>query len=192
MSPIRISLVTTALLTLLGACTDPPTAPGRDFAPRALVGISVVPDPTLVTFNSASCSLASALIGTANCSWNISNPDANTLNLAAEIDLTATYNCVNPHNSRIASAEQRELSTLIQQFSVSATTLLGSNVPIPPPFLPVNNTGKFKKENACKGNQIVQGLSYQISYWRISVITVGGVQRVGCFASDNREGCFTS
>ena len=49
-----------------------------------------------------------------------------------------------------------------------------------------------KKENACKGNQIVQALSYQISYWRISVITVGGVQRVSCFASDNREACFTS
>ena len=172
-----------------GACQDSPTAP----ASRASdVSFLIVPDPTLVTFNSASCTLTNATAGFVSCSWNISNPAETVLNLSVQAILTASYDCVNPNNGRIASSEQRELSTLTQQSGASAPTLTGTNVALPPTFLPTDNRGKLKKENACKGNQEVQSLSYSLTYWSVSVIAVGGTLRQSCFASDNREGCFTS
>jgi hypothetical protein len=177
-------------MMLAAACTDSPAAPASSISTD--VSFVIVPDPTLVTFNSASCTLTSASAGFVSCSWNISNPAETVLNLNVQAILTALYDCVNPHNGRIASSEQRNLSTLVQQFSVSSATLTGTNVPLPPTFLPTNLTGKFKKENACKGNQVVQSLSYSLEYWSVSVITVGTAIRQSCFASDNREGCFTS
>ena len=173
-----------------GACQDSPTAPASPASSD--VSFLIVPDPTLVTFNSASCTLTNATAGFVSCGWNISNPAATTLNLNVQAILTASYDCVNPHNGRIASSEQRELSTLRQFFSVSSTTLAEASLALPPTFLPTQNTGKFKKENACKGNQEVQSLTYSLTYWSVSVITVGGTLRQSCFASDNREGCFTS
>jgi hypothetical protein len=187
---IRRAVLLLATSGLLTACQDSPTGLRRseEAAPRLLI----VPDPTLVTFNSASCTLTSASAGFVACSWNISNPAETLLNLNVQAILTASYDCVNPHNGRIASSELRDLSTLVQQFSVSSATLTGTDVSLPPTFLPTENTGKFKKENACKGNQVVQNLSYSIAYWSVSVITVGGTLRQSCFASDNRDGCFTS
>jgi hypothetical protein len=185
----RVLIVLSAAIVVT-ACQDSPTAPASP-APSD-VSFLIVPDPTLVTFNSASCTLTNASAGFVSCSWNISNPAATLLNLNVQAILTASYDCVNPHNGRIQSSEQRELPTLRQFFSVASTTITGDNIALPPTFLPTDNTGRFKKENACKGNQVVQSLIYSLTYWQISVITVGGTLRQSCIASDNREGCFTS
>jgi hypothetical protein len=185
----RRGVMILSTIFLIGACQDSPTAPRSSALPDA--SFLIVPDRTLVTFNSASCAITNASAGFSSCSWNISNPAETVLNLSVQVILTATYDCVNPHNGRIASTEQRDLPTLRQYFSVSDATLTGTNVALPPPFLPTENTGKFKKENACKGNQVVQSLTYSIEYWSVSVITVGGTLRQSCVASDNREGCFT-
>ena len=190
MTICRRPVVTMCAMLILASCADNPAVPAS--SPSTDVSFVITPDPTLVTFNSASCTLTSASAGFVACSWNISNPAETLLNLNVQAILTASYDCVNPHNGRIASSEQRDLSTLVQQFSVSSATLTGTDVSLPPTFLPTENTGKFKKENACKGNQVVQNLSYSIAYWSISVITVGGTLRQSCFASDNRDGCFTS
>lgn len=185
----RRAVVILSAILFVGGCQDSPTAPSS--SAQSDVSFLIVPDPTLVTFNSASCTMVNPLAGFVACSWNISNPGSTVLNLSIQAVLTASYDCVNPHNGRIASSEQRDLSTLRQYFSVSSTTLTGTDIPLPPTFLPTENTGKFKKENACKGNQVVQNLSYSIAYWSVSVITVGGTIRQSCFASDDREGCLT-
>jgi hypothetical protein len=184
----RVLIVLSAAFAVT-ACQDSPTAPVSSTLPD--VSYIIVPDPTLVTFNSASCSVTNASAGFVSCSWNISNPAATLLNLNVQAILTASYDCVNPHSGRIASSEQRDLPILRQFFSVSSTTLTGSNIALPPPFLPTDNTGKFRKENACKGNQVVQSLIYSLTYWQISVITVGGTLRQSCVASHGTEGCFT-
>jgi hypothetical protein len=126
-----------------------------------------------------------------SCSWNISNPGLNSLNLWAQAVLTVNYDCVNPHNGHIASTESRQLETLQQYFGVSAATLTGTNVGLPPTFLPTDLRGHDKKQNACKGNGVPMSLSYSLTYWDVSVITTTGAQRFSCFASDNRLGCFT-
>jgi hypothetical protein len=176
-------------VAVITACQDSPTEP--QLTRSATIDIAIDPDPTLVTFNSASCSLTNASTGAVSCSWNISNPAQHSLNLWTQAVLTATYNCVNPHNGRIASTEVRELETIQQSFGVSAPTLSGSNVALPLPFLPTDLTGRQKKENACKGNGVVVALSYALSYWDASVITTSGTLRFSCFASDDRLGCFT-
>ena len=176
-------------VSVITACQDSPTEP--QLRPSATIDIAIEPDPTLVTFNSATCSLSNAATGVVSCSWNISNPAEHPLNMWAQAILIATYNCVNPHNGRIASTEQRELETLYQTFAVGPT-LSGTNVALPPPFLQVNGRGRDKKNNACKGNGVVTALSYQLAYWDVSVITTSGTLRFSCRASDNRLGCFTS
>ena len=185
----RRAVMILSTIFLIGACQDSPTAPGSSALPD--VSFLIVPDPTLVTFNSASCAITNASAGFSSCSWNISNPAQNSLNFWAQAILTATYNCVNPHNGRIASTEQREFETLRQEFGVSTPTLAGSNVALPLTFLPRDLTGRMKKENACKGNGVVVALSYELEYWDVSVITTSGTQRFSCFASDDRLGCLT-
>lgn len=175
----------------IAACSDAPTSPAQLDGPRSLVQISVTPDPTLVTFNSASCSLTNASTGAVSCSWNISNPALNSLNLWAQAVLSVTYDCVNPHNGRVASTEQRDLETLQQYFGVSDASLTGSNVALPLTLLPTDFTGNQKKLNACKGNGVPMSITYSLAYWDVSVITVTGAQRFSCFGSDNRLGCFT-
>ena len=187
---LRRALSALTIVTSMISCSEAPTAPTVTPSPAAPQFL-ITPDPTLVTFNSASCAITNAAAGFSACSWNISNSSQTVLNLSVQVVLSAAYDCVNPHNGRIASTEQRDLSTLRQYFSVSDATLTGTNVALPPPFLPTENTGKFKKENACKGNQVVQNLSYSIAYWSVSVVTVGGTLRQSCFASDDREGCLT-
>ena len=178
-------------IALVAACGDTATDPLTLDDPRSIIDIAVAPDPTLVTFNSASCSVTNSVLGRVSCSWNISNPAEHSLNLWVQAILTATYNCVNPHNGRIASTEQRELETLQQYFGVSSPTLSGTNVALPLPFLPTDYRGQLKKQNACKGNGVVVALSYALEYWDVSVITTAGTQRFSCFASDDRLSCFT-
>ncbi len=187
---LRRTLAGLTMLGALSACSDSPTSPELP-GPRSLITISVTPDPTLVTFNSASCSVTNASTGAVSCSWNISNTGLNSLNLWAQAVLRVSYNCVNPNNGRIHSSEQRDLETLQQYFGVSDATLVGSNVALPPPFLPTDLTGNQKKQNACKGNNVPMQITYSLAYWDVSVITVTGQQRFSCFASDNRLGCFT-
>jgi hypothetical protein len=193
MNPSRTWLAAAMLVLLVSACSDAPTSPIQAIqaTPASLISISVTPDPTLVTFNSASCTLTNANVGNVSCSWNISNPAANSLNLWAQTILTVTYDCVNPHNGRIASSETRDLETLIQFFGQTSTTLTGTNVALPPPFLPNDFKGKEHTQNACKGNGVPTGIHYSLTYWDVSVITTSGTQRFSCFASDNRLGCFT-
>jgi hypothetical protein len=176
-------------MCVMSACQDSPTAP--DLQSASTIGIAIVPDPTLVTFNSASCAITNAAIGASSCSYNISNPAQNTLILSVEVLLTASYQCVNPHSGRIASTQTRELESIVQQFGLSAATLTGTNIALPPPFLPTDLTGKQKKENACRGNGVVHNLSYSIEYWDVSVVTVTGTLRASCFGSDDRFGCLT-
>lgn len=191
MTSLRCSLVAVSLIGFVSGCGEPPSAPQNLAAPRPIIDIAVAPDPTLVTFNSASCAVTNATLGAVSCSWNISNPAQHSLNLWAQAILTATYNCVNPHNGRIASTEQRPLETLQQYFGVSSATLSGTNVALPLPFLPTDYRGQLKKQNACKGNGVVVALSYSLEYWDVSVITTAGTLRFSCFASDNRLSCFT-
>jgi hypothetical protein len=189
MISIRRAVAPLVAVGLTIACSEAPTAPQADLRLSHVIIQAV--DPTLVTFNSASCTLASASTGQVSCSWNISNPDANVMNLWAEGILVVNYQCVNPKNGRIASSEQREISTLQQFFSVSATSLTGSNSLLPLPNLPNDLRGKQNRENACRGNGEPQGMTWRLDYWDVSVITVGGIQRFSCAASDNRNGCFT-
>jgi len=172
------------------ACQDSAVSPDN----AADVGsptFALLPDPTLVSFGPTSCSLTSSATGAVSCSWTINNPDQIKLITSAEALLTASYDCVNPKNGRIASSEDRQLRTADQYPVDSATSLTGSNVAISPPFLPTDNTGNQKKQNACKGNSVVQGLSWSLDYWQVSAITTVGTARMACFASDNRNGCQT-
>jgi len=173
------------------ACSDSPTSPTEVRGPQYLIDISAIVDPTLVTFNSASCSLTNAGAGIVTCSWNISNAAENSLNMWAQTVLTATYDCVNPNNGRIASSEQRSLETLIQFFGQTSATLTGTNVALPAPFLPTGLKGQEHKQNACKGNAVPMGIHYSLAYWDVSVITTGAPQRFSCFGSDDRLGCLT-
>ena len=191
MTFLRCSLLAVSLIGLVSGCAESPSAPQELTAPRSIIDIAVAPDPTLVTFNSASCAVTNSTLGRVSCSWNISNPSQHSLNMWAQAILTATYNCVNPHNGRIASTEQRELETLVQYFGVNSSTLTGTSVALPLPFLPTDYRGQLKKENACKGNGVVVALSYSLEYWDVSVITTTGTQRFSCFASDDRLSCFT-
>lgn len=191
MSQLRRALTLLAFVVSSTACSDTPTSPDNLSTPSSLIAISVTPDPTLVTFNSASCTLTNAAAGLVSCSWNISNPGLNSLNQWAQAILTVSYDCVNPHNGHIASSEQRELETLVQRFGQTGATLTGTNVALPATFLPTNLKGQDHKQNACKGNGVPMSLSYALTYWDVSVITTTGTQRFSCFASDNRLGCFT-
>jgi hypothetical protein len=188
---INRAVAALAAICALTACQDSPAGPNS--APD-LKGPSFVitPDPTLATFNSASCSLTSSATGAISCSWNISNPNETHLITSAEALLTASYDCVNPKNGRVASSQDRPLRTADQYPVDSATSLTGSNVAVAPPLLPTDYTGKMKKQNACSDHQLVQGLSWSLDYWQISVVTVmGTTARMNCFASDNRNGCQT-
>jgi len=191
MIPTRKCLAVAMLAVVAAACSDTPTSPDNVLTPRSLITISVTPDPTLVTFNSASCTLTNSSTGAVSCSWDISNPAMNSLNLWAQAVLTVNYDCVNPHNGHIASSEQRDLETLVQVFGQSGATLTGTNVALPATFLPTNLKGQDHKLNACKGNGVPMSLSYTLTYWDVSVITTTGAQRFSCFASDDRLGCFT-
>jgi hypothetical protein len=153
---------------------------------------TLVADPTLVTFNSASCSLSSAATGAVSCSWNIDNPALNPLNLWAEAFVNVDYECVNPKNGRVASTEQRQLRTLKQYFGLSDASLTGADESLPAPQLMNDYTGKMKKMNACSGNTVPQNLSWSLAYWDVSVVTTTGTLRMSCFASDNSNGCFTN
>ena len=185
----RVLAVLTVGMTV-ASCSDAPSGPELR-GPLSLIDISAVVDPTLVTFNSASCTLTNANVGNVSCSWNITNAAANSLNLWAQTILTASYNCVNPNNGRIASSEERNLETLVQFFGQNSTSLTGTNVALPPPFLPTNFKGQDHKQNACKGNAVPIGIHYTLTYWDVSVITTSGTQRFSCFASDDRLGCLT-
>jgi hypothetical protein len=192
MSQLRRTLTLLAFVVSSSACSDtPPTSPQNVLAPSPLIEIAVTPDPTLVTFNAASCTLTNSFTGALSCNWNISNPSLNSLNLWAQAILTVNYDCVNPHNGRIASSEQRDLETIRQFFGVSSATLTGTNVALPQALLPTNLRGQDKKLNACKGNGVPMSLVYSLTYWDVSVITTSGTQRFSCFASDNRLGCLT-
>ena len=188
---LRRALLVSSIGAVVTACSETPTDALTLDAPRSIIDIAASPDPTLVTFNSASCSVTNAANGAVSCSWNIGNPAQHSLNFWAQAILTATYNCVNPHNGRIHSTEQREFETLRQEFGVSTPTLAGTNVALPLTFLPQDLTGRQKKLNACKGNGVVVALSYALEYWDVSVITTTGTQRFSCFASDDRLSCFT-
>ena len=174
----------------LTACHDSSTGPDNALDLKG-PSSAITADPTLVTFGSASCSLTSSATGAISCSWNISNPDQTHLITSAEALLTASYDCVNSRNGRTASSENRQLRTADQYPVDSATSLTGSNVSLAPPLLPTTYTGKMKKQNACADHQVVQGLSWSLDYWQVSVITVSGTARMNCFASDNRNGCQT-
>jgi len=191
MIPNRKRFAAAMLALVVMACSDTPTSPDNLLTPRSLITISVTPDPTLVTFNSASCTLTNAGAGIVTCSWDITNAAANSLNLWAQAILTVNYDCVNPNNGRIASSETRDLETLVQVFGQSSTSLTGTNVALPATFLPTGLKGKEHKNNACKGNGVPMSLSYSLTYWDVSVITTTGTQRFSCFASDDRLGCFT-
>jgi hypothetical protein len=190
---MSIKRVLAALLaaSLITACQDSPAGPeGQTVvaSPRS----TMIPDAGLVTFNSASCTLGNAATGAVSCNWDISNPNEHSMNLWAEVFINASYDCVNPKNGRVASNEQREVRTLIQFFGVADPSLTGSNVALPLPTLPSGNTGKNKKLNACSGSNVPQSLTWDVNYWDVSVITVAGSPLMSCFASDNRDGCFTS
>ena len=191
MSQLRRTLTLLAFVVSSSACSDTPTSPETFVSPSSLISIAVTPDPTLVTFKSASCTLNNSSTGAVTCSWNISNSALNSLNMWAQVILTVSYDCVNPHNGRIASSEQRDIETFRQFFGVSDATLTGTNIPLPQALLPTNLRGKDKKLNACKGNGEPTSLVYSLTYWDVSVVTTSGSQRFSCFASDNRLGCFT-
>ena len=190
MIPTRKCFAAAMLALFVAACSDAPTSP-REITASSLIAIAVTPDPTLVTFNVASCALTNVSAGIVTCSWDITNSAANSLNLWAQAILTVNYNCVNPNNGHIASSETRDLETLVQLFGQTSTSLTGTNVVLPATFLPTGLKGKLHKDNACKGNGVPMGIQYTLTYWDVSVITTSGTQRFSCFASDNRLGCFT-
>ena len=189
MMQLRRTLSVLAIAGAINACSDSPSGPVA--GPQSIISIAVPPDPTLVTFNSATCALTNSALGSVTCSWNISNPGLFALNNWAQAILTVSYNCVNPHNGRVQSSQTRDLETLIQFFGVPDATLVRTNVVLPPPFLPTDFTGQDHKKNACKGNGVPMSIQYSLTYWDVSVITTTGAQRFSCFASDNRLGCFT-
>lgn len=191
MTNLHRSLVILSGILFVTACQDSPTAP-TDLTPSLPAPrFAIVPDPTLVTFNSASCSLTDASTGAVSCSWDISNPNEVNLNLFTEAILEASYDCVNPHNGRIASSQVRELLAIRPAFD-SAASITGSNVALPLPVLPTFYEGSQKKLNACKGNTVVQGLTWRLAYWDVLVAsTEGTTARQSCFGSDDRFGCFT-
>jgi hypothetical protein len=191
MTNLQRSLVILSGILFATGCQDSPTAPTNFASPHSALGIAIAPDPTLVTFNSASCTLTDASTGAVSCSWDISNPNQTHLNLFTEAILEASYDCVNPHNGRIASSQVRDLLA-IRPTADSVASITGSNVALPLPVLPTFYEGSQKKLNACKGNTVVQDLTWRLAYWDVLVAsTEGTAARQSCFGSDNRFGCFT-
>ena len=182
------------MLTGLGsspACQDSPAGPESDYGAADGTSPAITPVPSLVTFNSASCTLTSASTGAVSCSWDISNPAQTSLNLWTEALLQASYDCVNPKNGRIASSEVREIWTARPESGISSPSITGSNVALPLPALVNDYQGSMKKLNACRGNTVVQNLAWSLEYWDVAVAAIGGTLRESCFGSDNRYGCFT-
>ncbi|HEX6576381.1 MAG TPA: hypothetical protein VF042_15540 [Gemmatimonadaceae bacterium] len=190
MHSLRRSTVLTLAALALGACSESPTTPTNVTTMESL-GTAAVVDPTLVTFNSASCTLTSSVTGIVNCSWNISNPAQEVVNLSATALLDVSYDCVNPKNGRVQSSETTQLRTFRVESGVFSTSLTGTNVALPWLILPTDFSGSLKKQNACKGNHVPQNAEWSLNYWDVSVITTTGTPRMSCFASDNRNGCFT-
>jgi hypothetical protein len=192
MTKLQRGLIMLSGIAFMTACQDSPTAPDNFMPPPSTLRPTITPDPTLVTFNSASCTLVSSAIGSVHCSWDISNPSANTVNLAVQVSLQASYDCIHPKTGRIATSEVRDLGTLYQESGVSSTSLTGTDVALSLPFLPTDYRGSMKKLNACKGNEVVQNLTWSMTYWEVTVTAIGGTLRQSCFAFDNRNGCYTS
>lgn len=186
----RVLVMLTGLGFITG-CQDSPTGPGSVTSMPAMARVVITPDPSLVTYNFASCTLIDASTGAVSCSWDIGNPDENTLNFFAEALLQASYDCVNPKNGRVASSQVREIETLRGESGVSSSSLTGTNVALPLPNLPTDYTGSMKKLNACSGNSVVRNLTWSLEYWDVTVAALGGTLRQSCFGSDNRFGCFT-
>jgi hypothetical protein len=186
---INRAVVVLAAIFVVTACRDA-TSPDNPADVRTPAFV-LAPDPTLVSFGLTSCTLTSSATGAVSCSWSISNPNETKLITSAEALVNADYDCVNPKNGRTASSEVRLLRTANQYPVDSATSMTGSNEALAPPDLPTDLTGKLKKQNACNGNSVVQGLSWSLDYWQVSVITTVGTARMACFASDNRNGCQT-
>lgn len=191
MNSIKRIVVMASGIAFMTACQDSPTAPLTRTPSLSVGRLAIVPDPSLVTYNSALCSLTDASTGAVSCSWDIGNPDANTLNFFAEALLQASYDCVNPKNGRVASSQVREIETLRGESGVSSSSLTGTNVALPLPNLPTDYTGSMKKLNACSGNSVVRNLTWSLEYWDVTVAALGGTLRQSCFGSDNRFGCFT-
>ena len=192
MNSIKRIVVIVSGIALMTACQDIPTSPLSRTPSQSVGRVAIIPDPGLVTFNSGSCSLTDASNGAVSCSWNLSNPDENTLNFFAEALLIASYDCVNPKNGRIASSQTREVGTAYGQSGVSSASLTGTDVALPLPALPSGYTGSQKKLNACNGNTVVQNLTWSLDYWDFAVAAVGGTLRQSCYGSDDRFGCFTN
>jgi len=188
---IKRGLAAVLVACLSTACHEAPTEPAST-ASLAAPSLLLAPDAGLVTFNSASCSLTDPSTGASSCSWDIGNPAQIPLNLSVQAVLRVSYDCVNPKNGRITSSAQRDLGSIKQYSGVSEASLAGSNEVMPLPFLPTDNTGSSKKQNACKGSGVPQSLTFHLEYWNVSVITVSGSPRKSCYASDTRNGCFTS
>lgn len=191
MTSFKRVLVMLTGLGFITACQDSPTGPESVTATPSMARLAMTPDPSLVTYNSASCTLTSASTGAVTCSWDISNPAQTSLNLWTEALLQASYDCVNPKNGRVASSEVRDVWTARPESGVSSPSLTGSNVALPIPVLVNDYTGSMKKLNACRGNTVVQNLTWSLDYWDVAVAAIGGTVRESCFGSDNRYGCFT-
>lgn len=187
---IHRALAALVAICAFTACHDSPVEPYS--APSQKPLFVITPDPTLVAYNSAACALTSSATGAVTCSWDISNPGEVELNLWARATVRASYDCVNPKNGRVASSEVRDMETGVMQSGVSSASLVGSNVALPLPGLLSTYSGKMKKRNACSGNSDIANLSWSLPYWEFSVASIGGSQRLSCFAFDNRNGCYTS
>jgi hypothetical protein len=197
MNAARFATVAAAVFAV-AACQEAPTAPqSLAFEPNSARKTHWSDhDNTIVTFNSASCTLVNAATGSVQCSWDISN-GPNPFNVYPEALLDVTYNCVNPSNGRIASTSNRERWVWSNGVEgITTGTSVETNHQLNPPNIWNSYTGKDKKFNACKGSQVVSITNTSMLYWDLYVDNWYDGQpwadyRYGCFASDARYECLT-
>ena len=177
-----------ALTILLASCSEGLTEPATTNIPQS-PSLAVATSIPGVTFNSASCTLASSTTGEVRCSWDITNANGTSLEYWAQASMAITYNCLDSRG-QIRSSGTANTWTYQYYPHVTSTSITGTNQQLPT-VIPYNRaTGSSKKYNACKSGQQLQITGYTMPYWEVYIQTLGNDG--ACLASDNRKGCFVA
>jgi hypothetical protein len=177
-----------ALTILLGACSEGFTEPAATNIPQS-PSLALATVISGVSFNSASCTLASGTTGEVRCSWDIMNANGTSLDYYPQAYMAITYNCLNNTGEIRSSGTANGWSTLSFR-AVTSTSITGTNQQLVT-ALPYNiGTGSSKKYNVCKGTHQLQITGYTMEYWHILIDAGSGGN--ACLGSDNRYRCLVA
>jgi hypothetical protein len=183
----RSVVLSSALMMLLAACSEVPTDPAETNIPQS-PSLAVATSIPGVTFNSASCTLASSTTGEVRCSWDITNANGTGLEYWVQAYMSITYNCLNSTGQIRSSGTTKQWSSL-EFHGVTSTSITGTNQQLVTAVPNNTYTGNTKRYNACKGGQQLQITGYAMQYWHVWVEGAGESE---CLGSDGSFGCLVA